>query len=465
MAIGGKLISVQGPVIDVFFECHQEMPATYEILETKDIHGQTLSLEVLEQVNANVVRCIALGSTYNLRYHAPVVKKDVLLKIPVGDALFGRVLNVLGQPIDGKGPLPPMATTPIRKDISRSRFYSSDRKVATSKILETGIKMFDLLFPLVKESKTGLVGGAGLGKSVLILELVHNIVKVHQGGCVFTGAGERTREGNELCMELAEAQLGDKVIMVFGQMNEPPGNRFEVCLTGVTLAEYLQEKGKDVLLFVDNIFRFIQAGMEMSALLGRVPSETGYQPTLASEVSEFHERIRPKAVGSITTIEAVYVPNDDLTDPAVVAIFSHLDSITVLSRERVQLGLYPAIDPLLSSSKNLDSNIVGYRHYHIAQECRKILSKYDELKKIAAVIGADELSTSDRTIFERAKKLENYFTQPFAVSEGYTGKPGAYVTIEQNLRDCELIISGELDKIPSEKFYMIGAVSEITKEA
>jgi F-type H+-transporting ATPase subunit beta len=357
-----------------------------------------------------------------------------------------------------------MATAPIRRNISRSRFYSSDHKGAASKILETGIKMIDLLFPLVKESKTGLVGGAGLGKSVLILELIHNIVKVHQGGCVFTGAGERSREGNELCVELAEAKLDEKVIMVFGQMNEPPGNRFEVCLTGVTLAEYLQQKGQDVLLFVDNIFRFVQAGMEMSALLGRVPSETGYQPTLAAEVSEFHERIRPQPIGSITTIEAVYVPSDDMTDPAVVAIFSHLDSITVLSRERVQLGLYPAIDPLLSSSKNLDSNIVGHRHYHVAQECRKILSKFAELKKIAAVIGVEDLSTSDRTIYERAKKLENYFTQPFAVSESYTGKPGAFVTLERTLLDCELIISGELDKIPSEKFYMIGTVDEITKK-
>jgi len=316
-----------------------------------------------------------------------------------------------------------------------------------------------LLFPLLKQSKTGILGGAALGKSIMTLELIHNIVHRHQGACVFTGAGERIREGNELYYEFLKQGMLNKVMMVFGQMNEPPGARFEVVMTGITLAEQLREQNKDVLLFVDNVYRFVQAGAEISTLLGRVPSETGYQPTLASEVSEFQERITSmEAGGSITAIEAVYVPADDLTDPAVVTIFSYLDSIIVLSREKVQLGLYPAIDPLASSCSNLDPNIVGKRHFDISQELLSILAKYEELRRIVAVIGIEELSKTDRVVYERARKLQNFITQPFYTAEVYTGKPGEYVSLQETLDGCEKIIDGRMDKKPEEYFYMIGAL-------
>ncbi|RKY33585.1 MAG: F0F1 ATP synthase subunit beta, partial [Candidatus Duberdicusella sinuisediminis] len=313
---------------------------------------------------------------------------------------------------------------------------------------------------LVKGSKSGILGGAGLGKSVLTLEIIHNIIKKHEGSAVFAGVGERIREGNELYYELTRLGVISKTMLVFGQMNEPPGARFIGAVTGVTMAESIQKMNQDVLLFVDNIFRFIQAGAEISTLLGHLPSETGYQPTLLSEASEFHERIRTlqEGGGSITSIEAVYVPADDLTDPAVVAIFSFLDSIMVLSRERIQLGLYPAIDPLLSSSANLDPDIVGRRHYDISQEVIRIFQKYEELRRIVMVIGVDELSASDRLIYERARKLQNFLTQPFFVAESYTGKPGVYVSLEETLEGCEKIISGKVDSLPESQFYMIGAL-------
>ena len=326
--------------------------------------------------------------------------------------------------------------------------------------METGIKIIDLLFPLVKGSKNGILGGAALGKSILTLEIIEHIVKKHHGACVFTGVGERIREGNELYFELSKHGVLSKTMMVFGQMNEPPGARFGVAMTGITLAEAIQRRNQDVLLFVDNIFRYVQAGAEISTLLGRVPSETGYQPTLISEASEFHERIRTSSDvgGSITSIEAVYVPADDLTDPAVVALFSFLDSVMVLSRERVQLGLYPAIDPLLSSSANLDVDIVGKRHFETAQEVIKAFNRYEELRRIVLVIGIDELSTADRMIYERARKLQNFLTQPFFVAEAYTGKKGEYVNTEQTIQGCEKILSGKFDKRPEEEFYLIGAL-------
>jgi len=456
----GKVISVQGPVVDVRFEQERDMPAFNEILETETFDGKRVVLEVLEHVERKVARCIALRSTLNLQYRAPARALGTVLKIPVGDSLFGRIINVVGEPVDRKGPLNATGSAPIRRDISKLHLNPDALASSSMQILETGIKIIDLFAPMVKGSKTGLVGGAGLGKSVLILELIHNIVERHHGACVFTGAGERIREGNELYYEMTEAKVIDKVMMAFGQMDEPPGNRFEICLTGVTLAEYLQNQNRDVLFFVDNVFRFVQAGSEMSTLLGRVPSETGYQPTLAAEVGEFQERIRSRENGSITAIEAVYVPADDLTDPAVVAIFSYLDSIMVLSRERVQMGLYPCIDPLASSSGNLDPAIVGRRHFGIAQECMRMLAKYAELKKIVAIIGIEELSKSDRITYFRAKKLEFFFTQPFFVSEVYTGKKGAYVTIEQTLDGCEQIMSGKCDEVPEQKFYLIGTVDQ-----
>ena len=325
-------------------------------------------------------------------------------------------------------------------------------------VLETGIKVMDLLFPVVKGSKTGIVGGAALGKTLLTLELIHNVVERHEGACVFTGVGERIREGNELYFEFEREGILDKVMMAFGQMDEPPGARFEVIKTGITLAEWLHDQNKDVLLFIDNVYRFVQAGAEISTLMGRVPSETGYQPTLSSEVGDFHERIKSTGQGSISAFEAVFVPADDLTDPAVVTIFSYLDSILVLSRERVQLGLYPAIDPLASSSSNLDPGIVGQKHFDIAQETMRILTKYDELRRIVAVIGVDELSKSDRTVYERARRLQNFLTQPFFTAEAYTGKKGEFVSIADTLGGAQKIIDGQVDDRDEREFYLIGKV-------
>lgn len=461
--IYGKVISVQGPVVDVKFNRQEDVPNIYSVLETYTITGDRVVLEVAEHLGGNIARCISINSTINLQRYQTVRYIGNSIQIPVGEVLFGRIINILGDPIDQKGDIVSVEKRPIKKAEMGS--FIKTKQDDTSKkgfeVMETGIKIIDLLFPLVKGSKTGILGGAGLGKSVLTLEIIHHIVKHYQGSCVFVGVGERIREGNELYYELLKHDVLSKTMMVFGQMNEPPGARFSVAMTGITMAEELQKKNQDVLLFVDNIFRFVQAGAEISTLLGRVPSETGYQPTLLSEVSEFHERIRSQkgAGGSITSIEAVYVPADDLTDPAVVAIFSFLDSILVLSRERIQLGLYPAIDPLLSSSANLDIDIVGERHFSIAQEVIRIFQRYEELRRIVLVVGIDELSYSDRIIYERARKLQNFLTQPFFVGEAYTGRKGEYVTLEQTLDGCEKIISGKMDSRKEEEFYLIGAIT------
>ena len=456
----GRVVSVQGPVVDVKFEQESDVPNLYEVIETKTFDGRRIVLEVAEHLENNMARCIALASSLNLQYNAVATPVGTPLKIPVGKEMFGRVINVTGEPIDGKGKIESRNTSPIRKSISKIKLNPDRLTGEEFQILETGVKMVDLLFPLVKGSKTGILGGAALGKSLLILELIHNIVTKHKGVCVFTGAGERIREGNELYFEFVKQKIVDKVMMAFGQMNEPPGARFEVALTGVTLAEQLQDENKDVLFFIDNVYRFIQAGAEISTLLGRVPSETGYQPTLASEVSDFQERIRSKETGSITAIEAVYVPADDLTDSAVVTIFSYLDSIMVLSREKVQLGLYPAIDPLLSSCNNLELAIVGKDHLNIAQECLRMFVKYEELRRIVTVIGIEELSKADRTLFDRTKKLQNFLTQPFFVAEDYTGKKGEYVSVKDTLEGCDKIIIGRADKLPEQKFYLIGRFPE-----
>lgn len=456
----GRVVSVQGPVVDVEFEQESSVPNLYEVIETQSFDKRKIVLEVVEYLENNIARCISLTSTLNLQYNALATPMGTTVKIPVGKEVFGRIINVTGNPIDRKGEIPAKDNSSIRKGISKIRLNPDRLTGQEYKILETGIKIIDLLFPLVKGGKTGVLGGAALGKSILILELIHNIVEQHKGVCVFTGAGERIREGNELYFEFVKQNIVDKVMMAFGQMNEPPGARFEIALTGVTLAEYLQDQNKDVLFFIDNVYRFVQAGAEISTLLGRVPSETGYQPTLASEVSDFQERIRSKDTGSITAIETVYVPADDLTDPAVVTIFSYLDSIMVLSRERIQLGLYPAVDPLLSSCSNLDSAIVGKYHFDIAQECLRIFAKYEELRKIVVVIGLEELSKTDRILFDRAKKLQNFLTQPFFVTEIYTGKKGEYVSLKDTLEGCDRIISGRLDNLLEEKFYLIGRVDQ-----
>ena len=452
---------MQGPVVDVKFLRADDVPNIFSVLKTQTVDKQEIVLEVAEHLPGNIARCIAINSTINLQRYQDAYCEGTSIEIPAGDKLYGRIINILGEPIDQKGPIDSIEKFPIRKADMGSFAKTEKTQAKTFEVMETGIKIVDLLFPLVKGSKNGILGGAALGKSILTLEIIQHIVKKYQGSCVFVGVGERIREGNELYFELLKHDVLSKTMMVFGQMNEPPGARFSVAMTGITMAESIQRKNQDVLLFVDNIFRFVQAGAEISTLLGRVPSETGYQPTLISEASEFHERIRTsqESGGSITSVEAVYVPADDLTDPAVVAIFSFLDSILVLSREKIQLGLYPAIDPLLSSCANLDTDIVGKRHFQIAQEVIRIFQRYEELRRIVLVVGIDELSAADRIIYERARKLQNFLTQPFFVAEAYTGKKGEYVSTEETLTGCESIINGKVDQRQEEEFYLIGALT------
>ena len=450
----GKVVAVQGPVVDIKFENVGDMPDMHETIITRTFDKRDIALLVAEHLEGNIARCVALASTLNLQRNAVATATGTSLKIPVGDELFGRIINVMGKPIDGKGPIECEESMAIHKDTSKVEMDMGGVSGGTAEVVETGIKIVDFLFPVVRGSKTGIIGGAGCGKTVLIMELIHNIVEEHEGACVFAGVGERIREGNELYYEFEQAGILDKIMMAFGQMDEPPGARFNVILTGITLAEYLQSKDREVLLFVDNVFRFVQAGAEISTLLGRTPSETGYQPTLSSEVGDVHERIK----GTISAFEAVYVPADDTTDPAVVAIFSYLDAVMVLSRERTQLGLYPGIDPLASSCSNLNASIVGQRHFDLSQEVLRIFTKYDELKRIVAVIGIDELAKADRTLYERARKLQNFLTQPMFVAEAFTGRNGQFVKVEETLDSVEKIVDGRTDERAEEDFYMIGKV-------
>jgi F-type H+-transporting ATPase subunit beta len=455
----GRVVAVQGPVVDVKFPSPEEMPDLHEIVMTRTFDRRELALEVAEHLEGNVARCIALSSTLNLQRNAPALTTGSVLRIPVGPELFGRIINVRGEPIDGKGPISAKETRPIHRDISKLHVKVDALTESKPEAMETGVKMIDLLFPVVKGSKTGILGGAGCGKSVIIQELIHNVAEEHSGASVFAGVGERIREGNELYFEFEREGILNKVMMAFGQMDEPPGARFEVAKTGITLAEWLQDQSVNVLLFIDNVYRFVQAGSEISTLMGRVPSETGYQPTLSSEVGDMHERIKTSTRGSISAFEAVYVPADDLTDPAVVTIFSYLDAVLVLTRERAQLGLYPAVDPLASSCSNLDPAIVGQRHFATAQETLRMLTKYDELRRIVAVIGVDELSRADRILYERARKLQNYLTQPFFVSEAYTGRKGQYVHTPETVEDCAAIIDGKCDDRDERDLYMIGKLA------
>jgi F-type H+/Na+-transporting ATPase subunit beta len=452
----GRVIAVDGPVVDVQFGQEKEVPGVYEAIKTRSFDGRQIILEVIEHQPGNIARCIALSSTYNLPFQEPAEPLGNFVKIPVGSGVFGRIMNVVGEPIDRKGEILSDQQVPIRKTISQVKLNPEKLVHGERQILETGIKIIDLLTPFLKGSKTGVIGGAALGKSIIILELINNVVRRQEAACVFTGAGERIREGNELYYEFLKQDMIDRVIMVFGQMDEPPGARFEVAQTGITAAEYLQSQNKDVLFFIDSVYRFAQAGSEISTLLGRVPSETGYQPTLASEVSDFHERITTKEGGSITAVESLYVPADDLTDPVVVTTFNYLDSIMVLSRERVQLGLYPAVDPLASSSSNLDPEIVGKQHFEVAQECMRLLTRYEELRKIVSIIGVEELSSEERLLYNRATRLQNFLTQPFFTAEIYTGKKGQYVKIQDTIDGCEQILNGSADMIPEEDLYMIG---------
>ncbi len=463
--IKGKVISVQGPIVDVEFDTQESVLAVHHILETKTYDGQRVMLKVIEHLHRRVtdvttiVRCISLSSNFGLQRFAEVVAKGERINIPVGDKICSRLFNVLGEPIDEKGPIAEgkNSTRPIHR-VHDPEPLATEETGSQLKIIYTGIKVIDLLFPLVKGSKTGILGGAALGKSITILELIHNITKRQKAYCVFAGVGERTREGNELYLSLKKQKLLERSALIFGQMNESPGARFEAAYAGVTMAEYFQSQMEDVLFFVDNIFRFAQAGSELSTLLGRIPSETGYQPTLTSEMGELHERIRSDRQAAITAMEAVFVPSDDLTDPAVVCIFSHLDSTLVLSRRYVQLGLYPAIDPLASSCSYLDPLVVGRRHFDVAQDTLRILNRYEELRRVVAIVGMEELSKEDRIIFQRAKKMQNFFTQPFFSAQDYTGKKGEYVDLESTIEGCQKILSGELDQIDAEKLYMIGGL-------
>ncbi|MDD5643959.1 MAG: F0F1 ATP synthase subunit beta [bacterium] len=460
----GKVIGVQGPVVIVKFESPEHMPDMYDVLEARTYDGKKVVLEVVEYLSrratdvGDVVRCISLSPLSGLQRNAEAVPTGGGIKIPVGKEVCSRILNVFGEPVDKKGPIVSKESAPIhkKKKIDSSVSGASQMKF---EILETGIKVIDLLFPMIKGTRTGILGGAALGKSVIILELMHNVTRKQKGYCIFTGAGERIREGNELYHELDRQNILERAVLAFGQMNEPPGARFEIVHTGITLAEHFHEQGDDVLFFVDSVFRFAQAGSEISTLLGRIPSETGYQPTLTSEMSDFQERIRSSGRNAITAIEAVYVPSDDLTDPAVVSIFSYLDSILILSRQHVQLGLYPAIDPLLSSSSYMDPHIIGNRHFEVAQDVIITLNKFEELRRIVSIIGIEELSREDRIMFERAQRLRNFLTQPFFTAEIYTGKKGEYVPLEKTIRGCERIISGEMDKIPAEDLYMTGEIA------
>lgn len=450
----GKVVAVQGPVVDVKFERVEDMPDMHETIRTLAFDKREIILVVSEHLEGNIARCVALASTLNLQRNAPAIALGKGIEIPVGEELFGRIINVMGKPIDGLGPIECEGRSPIHKDSGAVHMSIEGLAGSKAETVETGIKIVDLLFPVVRGSKTGVIGGAGCGKTVLIMELIHNIVEEHDGACVFCGIGERIREGNELFHEFEQAGILKKVMMAFGQMDEPPGARFNVILSGITLAEYLQSTGREVLLFMDNVFRFVQAGAEISTLLGRTPSETGYQPTLSSEVGDVHERIK----GSVSAFEAVYVPADDVTDPAVVAIFSYLDAVMVLSRERTQLGLYPGIDVLASSCSNLNASVVGQKHFDLSQEVLRVFTKYDELRRIVAVIGIDELSKADRTIYERARKMQNFLTQPMFVAESFTGRKGQYVKVEETLESVDMILTGKVDDRQEDDFYMIGKV-------
>ncbi len=458
----GRVASVQGPVVDVRFPEGEEAPAIFDCIETFAFDGRRIVLQTAEHLGPGLVRCISFMETLNLQLGAACTNTKKPVAIPIGDGCFGRVMDAAGKPLDNAGPYQCPTTVPIRRPVEQVTFDLKKTRREIPELLETGIKYIDLLYPMIKGSKTGVLGGAGCGKTVVILELINNIVKAHGGACVFTGIGERIREGNELFYELEEAHLLPKVMLAFGQMDQPPGARAEVVNAGLTMAEYLLSKNKDVLLFMDNLYRFIQGGQEVSTLLGRVPAETGYQPTLASEVNMVQERIRSiEGGGSITAMQAVYVPADDMTDPAVVSIFATLDGVVVLSRDLVQRGMYPAIDPLQSSCTNLDTNVVGRRHYEVSQQVIQHFNKHNSLKRIVAVIGLEELSKEDQKIYKRAEKLYNYMTQPFTVSEVFTGKKGEYVPLEDTIIGCERILRDDYDHMEAQDFYMIGRAPKI----
>ncbi|NLI89421.1 MAG: F0F1 ATP synthase subunit beta [Epulopiscium sp.] len=455
----GHIVQVIGAVLDIKFTS-ENLPELYSAIEIPRDEGDTLIVEVAQHLGDDVVRCIAMSATDGLVRGDEAIDTGSPIKVPVGDKTLGRIFNVTGHAIDGKEDLK-------GEEWSIHREAPSFEQQATeSVILETGIKVVDLLCPYLKGGKIGLFGGAGVGKTVLIQELIRNVATEHGGFSVFAGVGERTREGNDLYYEMAESGVLDKTTMVFGQMNEPPGARMRVALTGLTMAEYFRDRsGQDVLLFIDNIYRFIQAGSEVSALLGRVPSAVGYQPTLATEVGALQERITSTQQGSITSVQAVYVPADDLTDPAPATTFAHLDATTVLSRAIVEQGIYPAVDPLESTSRILDPQVVGEEHYKVARGVQEILQRYNELQDIIAILGMDELSESDKAVVNRARKIQNFLSQPFFVAESFTGMEGSYVPVQETIRGFSEILEGMHDDLPEGAFLMVGTIEDAIEKA
>ena len=452
----GRIVQIIGAVIDVEFE-REEVPAVYEALK---VTSTGLTLEVQQQLGDGVVRTIAMGISDGLSRGLEVATTGNPISIPVGEETLGRIMNVLGEPIDEKGPVNAQQHMPIHR-----KAPDYEDQAGGNDVLETGIKVIDLICPFARGGKVGLFGGAGVGKTVTMLELIRNIAIEHSGLSVFAGVGERTREGNDFYYEMEEAEVLDKISLVFGQMNEPPGNRLRVALTGLTLAEKFRDDGRDVLLFVDNIYRYTLAGTEVSALLGRMPSAVGYQPTLASEMGQLQERITTTKTGSITSVQAVYVPADDLTDPSPATTFAHLDSTVTLSRAITDLGIYPAVDPLDSSSLQLDPLVVGEEHYNVAQGVKQVLQRYQELRDIIAILGMDELSEEDKSLVYRARKMQKFFSQPFFVAEQFTGNPGKFVSREETVRSFKGLLEGEYDHLPEEAFYMVGNIEDVMEKA
>ncbi len=455
----GRIAQIQGSVVDVEFSI-DNMPDIYEALEVDTTQGPSIVLEVEKHLGDNMVRCVAMDTTDGMQRNTIVRRTGAPIKVPVGPDILGRVFNVLGQPVDNKGEVKAESRYPIHREAPK--FEEQSTRV---EVFETGLKVIDLIAPFTKGGKTGIFGGAGVGKTVIIMELIRSIATVHQGNSVFAGVGERTREGTQLYREMLESGVMKDTVMVYGQMNEPSGVRLRVALSALAMAEYFRDQGKDVLLFIDNIFRFTMSGSEVSALLGRMPSAVGYQPTLATEMGELQERITSTRTGSITSMQAVYVPADDYSDPAPVATFTHLDATIALERAISEKGIYPAVDPLASTSRILDPKIVGDEHYNTAREVQRILQRYKDLQDIIAILGIDEVSEEDKIIVSRARKIERFFSQPMSVAEQFTGIPGRYVPLRETVRSFREILDGKHDDLPEQAFSMVGTIEEAREKA
>lgn len=457
--VSGRVIQIQGGVVDVEFPAG-ELPEIYEAIEIPLKDGELLVLEVQKHLANNRVRAISMGSTDGLQRGVTANRSGAPIMVPVGPSTLGRIFNVLGEPVDGKGPVQSKQRYPIHRPAPK--FEDQSTRV---EVFETGLKVVDLIAPFTKGGKTGIFGGAGTGKTIIIMELIRSIASVHQGNSVFAGVGERTREGTQLYREMLESGVMKDTVMVFGQMNEPSGVRLRVALTALAMSEYFRDEGRDVLLFIDNIFRFTMSGSEVSALLGRMPSAVGYQPTLSTEMGELQERITSTRTGSITSMQAVYVPADDYSDPAPVATFTHLDATITLDRAIVEKSIFPAVDPLTSTSRILDPNIVGEEHYNTAREVQRVLQRYKDLQDIIAILGFDELNEDDKLIVSRARKIERFFSQPMFVAEQFTGRPGRYVPLHETVRGFREILQGKYDDLPEQAFYMVGSIEEAVERA